>query len=227
MPKSNDGGIGGAMNVNGYTILDDKNANILGLQGGQAANLASRIAPGKRLKSNVPKLKAAAKECPFKDKEICMVARRRILRVLEEVLSYNLFTEEKERTARRLEMYDACFELGRACNQARNHEEAAKYLKKARNGYEEELGRDSEKTLEVTLGYILCTTWNIDKDRVEKLTDLVKRAETSLGPEKVVTLGSLSQLGTCLHGNGNFKEAGKVWERCVKGGVKGRAKRVC
>lgn len=69
------------MNVNGYTILDDKNANILGLQDGQAANLASRIAPGKMLKSNAPKPKATAKECPFKDQEICMVARRRILRV--------------------------------------------------------------------------------------------------------------------------------------------------
>jgi len=122
-------------------------------------------------------------------------------------------------------------------------------LKRAKEGYEEQLGPDSEKALEATCSVILtgmsdeerldklkplvesmkgATLESLSKlgvelcktEKIEKLRALVKRMVIALGEENVVTLETLSQLGTKLDENGEFEESRKVYERCLEGRVK-------
>ena len=65
--------------------------------------------------------------------------------------------QQKKYDPRKLEILDACFALGKACNQVGDFDDASRYYKRAKEGYEEQLGRDSEKALEVTRGLIETT----------------------------------------------------------------------
>jgi tetratricopeptide (TPR) repeat protein len=98
----------------------------------------------------------------------------------------------------------------------RDFEDAELYYERAKKGYEEQLGPDSEKALEVTLS-LICATVMSEGERIEKLRVLVERMVRALGEENVVTLAALGQLGIQLRQNGEPEEARKVYERCLAG----------
>ena len=116
---------------------------------------------------DVAKLRALAKLCSkefFDDPSLRVAVWRRILEVLE--LAMPSVVEKKARRnkkkqqkkkndPRKLEILDACWELGKACNQVRNMDDARRYTKRAKEGYEEQLGRDSEKALESTGDFLV------------------------------------------------------------------------
>ncbi|GMH83927.1 hypothetical protein TrST_g9422 [Triparma strigata] len=83
-------------------------------------------------------------------------------------------------------------------------------------GYEEELGLDSEKALQLTYK-LICATGMSKGEKIEKLKALVERMVGALGEENVVTLDTLNTLGVMLKNNGEYEEARKVYERCVAG----------
>ena len=89
----------------------------------------------------------------------------------------------------------------------------------AKEGYEEQLGRESEKALDLTCALIMATTM-CNVKIIEKLRDLVKRCERALGEENVVTLETLNQLGNALKDNKEYEEAKEVHERCLAGRMK-------
>jgi len=105
--------------------------------------------------------------------------------------------------------------LGRACVFVGDRDDARRYFKQAKEGYEEQLGLDIEKALEATLGLIMSTDMVM-----EKLRDLLKRCEKALGEENDVTLETLNELGGGLKDNGEYEEARKVLERCLAGRMK-------
>ena len=84
--------------------------------------------------------------------------------------------------------------MGRACGFVGDIDDARRYYERAKEGYEEQLGRDSEKALEVTHLLVLATKMSEDK-KVEKFRDLLKRCERALGDEDAVTLETLNGLG--------------------------------
>ena len=106
------------------------------------------------------KLRALAKLCSnefFDDLSLLVVAWRRILEVL--VLAMPPVVEQKVRgkkkqkkknDPRTLEILDACAELGRACNWVGDVDDSIRCLKRAKEGYEEQLGPDDAKTLDAT-----------------------------------------------------------------------------
>ncbi|GMH80220.1 hypothetical protein TrLO_g9970, partial [Triparma laevis f. longispina] len=96
----------------------------------------------------------------------------------------------------------------------RDFDDAERYYKRAKEGYEEQLGRDSEKALKVTIGLIMSTGMSRDEG-IEKLRVLLKRCERALGEENVVTLETLNTLGCELDDNGEYEEAKEVYERCL------------
>ena len=71
----------------------------------------------------------------------------------------------------------------------------------AKEGYEEQLGRESEKALDLTCALIMATTM-CNVKIIEKLRDLFKRMERAFGEENAVTLETLNQLGIRLDENG-------------------------
>ncbi|GMH58380.1 hypothetical protein TrLO_g7376 [Triparma laevis f. longispina] len=123
------------------------------------------------------------------------------------------------RTFEKLEILNACFELGRACCFVDDFDDARRYLKRAKEGYEEQLGRDSEKLLEATCGLIAVTPGS-DDEKFETYRDLLKRVERALGEENVVTFNALTQLGMTLSDNGEYEEAKEVYERYLAGSMK-------
>ena len=106
--------------------------------------------------------------------------------------------------------------LGNACNEVEDFDDARRYMKRAKEGYEEQLGHDSEKALDATqnLTMITCSS---EGEAIEKLRYLVKRCERALGEENVVILETLNALGGRLRENGEYEEAIKVHERCLAG----------
>ncbi|GMH53715.1 hypothetical protein TL16_g01510 [Triparma laevis f. inornata] len=151
------------------------------------------------------KLRALAELCSadfFDDKFLLVVAWRRTFEVLE--LAMPPVVEKKSRgkkkkqkkkknEPRKLEMLDACFALGRACNMVGDFDDARRYMKRAKEGYEEQLGRDSEKTLDATSSLLANTASGYSNETlIEKFRDLVKRCERALGEENVVTLETLN-----------------------------------
>ena len=48
--------------------------------------------------------------------------------------------QKKKIDPRKLEIMDACFELGIACSHVGDFDDARRYLKQAKEGYEEQLG---------------------------------------------------------------------------------------
>ncbi|GMH70101.1 hypothetical protein TL16_g05324 [Triparma laevis f. inornata] len=178
------------------------------------------------------KLRALAKLCSqdfFDDPSLLVVAWRKILEVLvfamlpvvdeKKARGEKKQKKKKKKDPRKLEILDACFELGKACQWVRDFDDAIRYLKRAKEGYEKQLGRDSEKALEATYLLVLSTQMINDK-KVEKLRDLLKRMERALGEENVVTLEMLNPLGGRLRTNGEYQEAKEVWERCSAGQMK-------
>jgi len=125
----------------------------------------------------------------------------------------------KKNDPRKLEILDAFAALGDACNWVEEHDDVERYYKRAKEGYEEQLGRDSEKALKVTIGLIMMTC-SSNEEKIEKLRDLVKRCEKAFGEEHVVTLDTLDSLGCMLRGNGEDEEAKEVYERRLAGRIK-------
>ena len=82
--------------------------------------------------------------------------------------------KKKKADPRKVEVLDACFALGRACNKVRDFEDAIRYLKRAKEGYEEQLGPDSEKALDATYGLITVTCLSMG-ELIDKLRALVER----------------------------------------------------
>ena len=171
------------------------------------------------------KLRALAKLCSrefLDDPALLVTVRRRILEVLEADEEGGGETKGEEGEGEeemKLEVLDACYELGKACNLVRNYEDAKRYYKRTKEGYEEQLGPDSEKALEATFHLIMSTRMS-HGERIEKLRVLVGRMVGALGEENVVTLETLNSLGVVLKDNGEYEEARKVYERCLAGRVK-------
>jgi len=115
-----------------------------------------------------------------------------------------------------VEVLDACAALGHACNQVDAFDDASCYLKRAKDGYEKELGRNDEKTLKATYSLIMMTC-SSNEERIEKLRDLVARMKAALGEDNKTTLDTLNDLGTELNGIGDYEEARKVFEKCLLG----------
>ena len=68
--------------------------------------------------------------------------------------------------------------MGKACNWVEDWDDAIRYYKRAKEGYEEQLGSDDEKTLEATYSLITSTADDyIEEEFIEKLRDLVKRCD--------------------------------------------------
>ncbi|GMI18271.1 hypothetical protein TrLO_g2767 [Triparma laevis f. longispina] len=176
------------------------------------------------------KLRALAELCSwdfFDDKSLLVVAWRRILEVL--VLAMPPVEEKKVRRKkkkqqkknydpRKLDILDACVALGRACGFVGDFDDARRYYKRAKEGFEEQLGRDNEKALDATKGLIMIT--GTTSESSEKLRDLVKRMERVLGDENVVTLETLNDFGFGLQESGEYEEAIKCYERCLAGRTK-------
>ncbi|GMH88955.1 hypothetical protein TL16_g11312 [Triparma laevis f. inornata] len=122
--------------------------------------------------------------------------------------------QKKKKDQRKLENFDACFALGKACNRVGDAVDSFLCLKKAKDVYEEQLGRDSEKAPKATyiLTMISCSS---DTELIEKMRGLMKRCERVLGEEHVVTLTTLDTLSAKLRDIGQFEEAKEVLERCL------------
>ena len=97
--------------------------------------------------------------------------------------------------------------------------DAKRYYKRVKEGYEEQLGPDSEKALEASYGLIAATGMSRGEG-IEKYRVLVGRMVGALGEDNVVTLDTLNELGGRLKENGEYEEARKVWERCLAGRVR-------
>ncbi|GMH90887.1 hypothetical protein TrST_g5937 [Triparma strigata] len=155
----------------------------------------------------------------FGDLSLLMAASRRLLEVLE--LSVPAPVEEKNARGKKkkvpdpwkLEVLDACYALGDACSKVRDDDDMRRYFKRAKKGYEEQLGPDSEKALEVTYRLIMVNCRTQD-EKCEKLTALMGRMGRALGDEHVLTLDTLEQLGSELRQNGELEPARKVWWKC-------------
>ncbi|GMH60882.1 hypothetical protein TL16_g03146 [Triparma laevis f. inornata] len=165
------------------------------------------------------KLRALSKLCSreiFNDVLLLVVAWRRIMEVLELAIPEEKKVRGKKK---KLKIFDACAALGRACGFVGDIDNARRYYERAKEGYEEQLGRDSEKALEVTLLLILATKMSKVK-KVEKFRDLLKRCEGALGEENAVTLETLNGLGSRLQDSREYEEAKEVYERCLAGQMK-------
>ena len=128
-------------------------------------------------------------------------------------------SEKEEGGAKELEILDACATFGKACLWVGDGGDVERYLNRAKEGYKEQLGRDSEKELHATFRLTLVTCSN-GGERIERYRDLLKRMESALGEENALFLETLNQLGIALRQNGQDEEAVKVYERCLEGRTK-------
>ena len=113
------------------------------------------------------KLRALAKLCSvdfFDDRSLLVVAWKRILEVLELAMPEEKKvrggkgTQQRKKTdPRKQEILDACAALGLACAWVGDWEDARQYFERAKEVYEEKLGRDSEKALDATHLLIVVT----------------------------------------------------------------------
>ncbi|GMH66191.1 hypothetical protein TrST_g11458 [Triparma strigata] len=151
---------------------------------------------------DVKKLRALAELCSVEflnDPSLLVAVSRRILEVL--VLAMPPPVEEKKVRGkkkkvdlRKVEVLDACYVLGKACDMVRDGEDARRYLNRAKEGYEDQLGPDSEKALEASYGLIMATGMS-KGERIDKLKALLERMGGALGEKNVVTLETLNQIG--------------------------------
>jgi tetratricopeptide (TPR) repeat protein len=175
---------------------------------------------------DMEKLRALEKLCSpefFDDVSLLVVVSRRVLEVLELKMEKKGKVQGKKKKKKadpgKVEVFlDACLALGRACSFGvdADFDDVIRYVKQAKEGYEEQLGADSEKTLEATK-CLICVTRMSDEDRIDKLKAVVDRMVRALGEESIVTLDALNDLGKDLMGNGEYEEARKVFERCLAG----------
>ncbi|GMH53501.1 hypothetical protein TL16_g01467 [Triparma laevis f. inornata] len=131
------------------------------------------------------KLRALAKLCSqdfFNDETLLVVAWRRIFEVLELAMPKEKKVrgkkkqQQKKKDRRKLEVLDACAALGRACNNVRDFEDLRRYYQRAKEGYEEQLGRNSAKALGVTHSLIMSTAGSFSGvECIRKFRDLLKR----------------------------------------------------
>ncbi|GMH69444.1 hypothetical protein TL16_g05160 [Triparma laevis f. inornata] len=178
------------------------------------------------------KLRSLAKLCSkefFNDATLLVVAWRKILEVL--VLAMPPVVDEKKARGKKkkqqrknndpkkLDILDACAALRVACNEVGDFEDSRRYFNRGKEGFEEQLGPDDTKTLEVTCCLILAIRMS-KGELIEKLRDLWKRCERALVEENVVTLQTLNALGNKLYRDGEYEEAKEVWERCLAGRTK-------
>jgi len=167
------------------------------------------------------KLRAMAKLCSqeyFNDPSLLIVAWRRIMEVLETKKGVGENDEKGKVDLYELEILDACAALASACNRVRDFEDARLYFKRAKDGYEEQLGRDSKKALDMT--YWLIGSYGESLDvKIEKYSELLKKIERALGDENVVNLETHA-LGGSLDDNGQYEKAKEVWERYLAGRMK-------
>ncbi|GMH63564.1 hypothetical protein TrLO_g16010 [Triparma laevis f. longispina] len=147
---------------------------------------------------DLEKLRALANLCSLRflddmssDPSLLVVAWRRILKVLELTMP----------------------EAKKARNKVGDYDDSERYYERAREGYEEQFGRDSEEALDVVFDLVIRTKTMGDDERNEKLRDLLKRMERALGEEHLTTLDALWQLGAGLTLNDEYEEAKEVHER--------------
>jgi tetratricopeptide (TPR) repeat protein len=124
--------------------------------------------------------------------------------------------KKKKADARVVEVLDACAALGVACSLVGDFDDARCYYKRAKDGYEKELGRNDEKTLTATCGLIMITC-SSNEEMIEKLRDLVARMKAALGEDNETTLDTLNSLGIQLKNIGDYEEARKAYEKCLLG----------
>ncbi|GMI16482.1 hypothetical protein TrLO_g12848 [Triparma laevis f. longispina] len=146
----------------------------------------------------------------FDNKLLLAVAWLRILEVLwlamqpvvdgKKVRGKKKQKKKTKNDPRKLEILDACFETGKACNNVRDHGWAMRYFKKAKDGCEEQLGRDSEKALYVTY-YLFCSSSGSDTDHRQ-------------------TLDTVMNLGLVYKSLGNYQKAFEYHERDLKASEK-------
>ncbi|GMH72866.1 hypothetical protein TrLO_g7028 [Triparma laevis f. longispina] len=108
------------------------------------------------------KLRALAKLCSpefLNDPSLLVTAWRRILEVLvfamppvlEKKVRGKKKKQQEKNDPRKLEIFDACFALGVECGWVGGSDDCRRYYQRAKEGYEEQLGRDSEKALDTTV----------------------------------------------------------------------------
>ncbi|GMH73425.1 hypothetical protein TL16_g06186 [Triparma laevis f. inornata] len=132
----------------------------------------------------------------FDDPSLLAVAWRRILEVLElampEEKKVRGKKKKKKNDPRKLEILDACFALGLACNNVRDFDDARGYLKRAKEGYEEEY----EEVIKV---HERCLAGRM----------------TVLGEYHKDTLGTLSNLGAIYTKLENYEKALECFKRAL------------
>lgn len=119
---------------------------------------------------------------------------------------------------------DACAELAYALNKTcaahfkqpnkSDREEVAEFARRAKNGYEEQLGRESEKALKTTISTTMCASITAE-GIIAKLSDLAERCKWLLGADNEVTLDTLDALAIELDDSGKKEEARELYERCL------------
>ncbi|GMH91056.1 hypothetical protein TL16_g11946 [Triparma laevis f. inornata] len=194
--------------------------DLLGIEGGGGEESIETQVFRVTNSEDLVKLRALAEQCSkefFGDASLLVVAWRRIMEVLEtrkkvgEVKSVN-----EKGGAMELEILDACKALGLVCNNVRDYDEAVIYLKRAKEGYEEQLRRDSEKVLGTSGSSIMSTAvFYTDEEFIEEIRDVVKRCERALGEENIIALRTLDDLGAELYQNEEYKEARELYEMCL------------
>ncbi|GMH84576.1 hypothetical protein TL16_g09966, partial [Triparma laevis f. inornata] len=102
---------------------------------------------------DVVKLKALAKLCgmDFLNDPSLLVVWRRILEILVLAMPWGGAEEKKARgkkkqkKKKKVEILDACYALGRACSFVEDFDDTRRCVKRAKEGYEEQLGPDDAK----------------------------------------------------------------------------------
>ena len=176
------------------------------------------------------KLRALAKLCSrefFDDPSLLVAVDRRILEVLvmampavvveKKARGKRKQKQKKKNDPKKLEIFDACHALGLARGFVGDFDDAKRYLKRAKEGYEEQLERDSEKALDATSSFILSNEMS-NGERIEKFRDVLKRMERALGEENVVTLETLNLLGERLRENDSMRKRRKFTRGVWRGG---------
>ncbi|GMH69221.1 hypothetical protein TrST_g1100 [Triparma strigata] len=137
--------------------------------------------------------------------------RRKIMEVLE-----SAGVRVRRGKKKKLELLKAYFDLAYASSGIDNWAESERFYTQAKEGYDEELGPDSERAIEASCSLIVASEIS-DEEMIGQLWDLVERAEEALGMESSVTLDTLNSLGVKLDDNGETEAARGIFERCWEG----------